>query len=211
MSEVFVVRRAEFSIEDPWALPPRADLIRLRLATSGAPPRLPTTFVAYFDTQFLTVLFSAADDLIVATHLAHNAPLYEEDVVEVFLAPRTASEYFELEVSPRGTVFDARIDSPDGVRATMKADRSWNCEGLFAAVRARKESTDTMSADTVIRIPFSALGAPTPRNGDSWRANFFRIDRHLRLGDEYSAWQPTMEVPPDFHVTAAFGTLLFEG
>jgi hypothetical protein len=67
--------------------------------------------------------------------LAHDAPIYEQDVVEVFFAPDETTRYFELEVSPRGTVFDARVESPDGNRATMHVDRGWDCEGLVAAVR----------------------------------------------------------------------------
>ncbi len=211
MAETYVVRRAEFSIEDPWAVPPQGELVRLRRATDGTPPRLATAVVAYFDNDFLNVLFSAADDLVVATHLEHDAPLYEEDVVEVFLAPKAISEYFEIEVSPRGTAFDARIESPDGIRSTMNADRSWNCKGLFAAVRRRQESSGVTSIDTVVRVPFTSLGVGMPRSGESWRANFFRIDRHPKLGDEYSAWHPTLKRPADFHVTAAFGTLRFEG
>ena len=49
--------------------------------------------------------------------------------------PEDGATYYELEVNPLGTTFDARIDSPDGVRATMRADLSWTCNGLFAAVR----------------------------------------------------------------------------
>jgi cellulose/xylan binding protein with CBM9 domain len=211
MAETYVVRRAAFSIEDPWAVPPQGELVRLRRAIDGAPPRLATTVVAYFDNDFLNVLFSGADDLVVATHFEHDAPLYEEDVVEVFVAPRAVSEYFEIEVSPRGTAFDARIESPDGIRSTMKADPSWDCDGLFAAVRRRRESSGVSSIDTVLRIPFSSLGLKMPRSGEIWRANFFRIDRHPKLGDEYSAWHPTLKRPADFHVTAAFGTLQFEG
>lgn len=211
MSDVFVVRRAEFAIENPWALPPQADLARLRLATTGAPPRLVTTFVAYYDNDFLTVVFSGADDHVVASHFEHDAPLYEEDVLEIFVAPRRPSEYFEVEVSPRGTTFDARIESPEGVRSTMKAELEWDCSSLFAAVSSRKESDGTTSFDTVVRIPFACLGVPMPRSGESWKANFFRIDRHPELGDEYSAWQPTMKSPADFHVTAVFGMLRFEG
>jgi len=92
----------------------------------------------------------------------------------------------------------------------MRADRSWTCEGLFAAVRRVVESDGSMSVDTVMRIPFSALQRSTPSQGDSWRANFFRIDRHPKRGDEFSAWQPTMKTPADFHVVGVFGTLRFE-
>ena len=209
-ADPLAVRRATFSIENPWAVPSVCEPVRMRRATDGSAPRLATSVAAYFDDEFLTVLFACADDHIVATHLEHDAPLYEEDVVEAFLAPATPREYFELEVNPLGTTYDARIESPDGVRATMRGDRAWTCDRMFAAVRKIVESSGAMTIDTVLRIPFSCLGRRTPEPGETWRANFFRVDRNPRHGDEYSAWQPTLRTPADFHVTAAFGTIRFE-
>ena len=63
------------------------------------------------------------------------------------------------------------------------------------------------STDTILRIPFACMDA-APKN--EWRANFFRIDRSRAHGDEFSAWQPTLANPADFHVAAAFGRLRFE-
>ncbi|HKR62681.1 MAG TPA: carbohydrate-binding family 9-like protein [Thermoanaerobaculia bacterium] len=208
-AETLTVPRADFDMEEPWATPAACTPVRLRRATDGATPRLATSLAAWFDDEYLTVLFSASDDHIQATLNEHDAPLYEQDVVELFLAPRAPEHYFEIEVSPRGTLFDAAIDSPDGVRATMKVDRTWNCEGLIAAVRRVTESNGSVTIDTVVRVPFASLGQPTPAAGEQWRANFFRIDRHPQLGDEFTAWQPTFQLPADFHVTAAFGTLRF--
>jgi hypothetical protein len=197
--EALVVPPAPFSIEDPWITPARCQPMRLRWATS---------VVAWYDEEVLSILFSGADDHVVASYTEHDAPLYEEDVVEVFLAPERLTEYFELEISPNGTMFDARIESPDGERATMQVDRAWTCEGLVAAVRRQVESDGAVTFDVLVRLPFAALGRETPKAGEVWRANFFRIDRHP-AGDEYSAWQPTMRTPADFHVPAAFGTLRF--
>jgi hypothetical protein len=204
VSEILAVPRAGFSLEEPWDIPGACTPVALRRATDGAAPRLATTFAAYFDDQYLTLVFIGEDDHVVATHFEHDAPLYEEDVVEAFLAPACVEEYFELEVSPRGTTFDARLESPDGIRQTMKTDRSWTCEGLIAAVRL----TGT-TFETVLRIPFRALGCETPETGETWRANFFRIDRHPEAGDDYAAWSPTLKTPADFHVAHAFGTLRF--
>lgn len=201
--------RGDFEMEDPWMAPAASTPVRLRRAEDAAPPRLATSVWAWFDDRHLSILFSASDDHIEASMLGHDAPIYEQDVVEVFFAPDETTCYFELEVSPRGTVFDARVESPDGNRATMHVDRAWDCQGLVAAVRRVTESDGAMSVDTLIRIPFAAIGRGTPRDGERWRANFFRVDRHPRLGDEFSAWQPTMKSPPDFHVPAAFGTLSF--
>jgi hypothetical protein len=199
-----VVQPAAFSIEEPWAIPPGCERVPLRRATDGAQPRLPTDLVVYSDGECLVILFCSRDDGVVATHLRHDAPLYEEDVVETFLAPGQPTRYYEIEVNPLGTTFDARVDSPDGIRQSMKIDISWECENLFAAVR---KVPDMM--DTVVRIPFISLGAVTPRSGEEWRGNFFRIDRSPARGDEYSAWQPTMKNPADFHVAAAFGRIVF--
>lgn len=207
--ETLVVPRGVFDMEDPWTVPAACVPARLRRSADGAPPRLATSVAAWFDDHSLNVLFSGGDDHVEATHLAHDAPLYDEDVVEVFLAPENVKRYFELEVSPRGTVFDARVDSPDGERATMHVERDWTCYGLIAPVRRVTESNGASTVDTLLRIPFASLDRATPRDGEIWRANFFRIDRHTAHGDEFSAWQPTLKTPADFHVPAAFGALRF--
>jgi hypothetical protein len=87
----------------------------------------------------------------------------------------------------------------------MRADLSWTCHGLFAAIRRQGELVET-----VVRIPFASVADRAPIRGERWRANLFRVDRSTRHGDEYSAWQPTWKNPADFHVPAAFGTLLFD-
>lgn len=200
-----VVPFAQFSIEEPWDVPEVCDRVELRRSTDGGAARQPTSAAIYFDDEILTVVFAGVDDRVVATLLTHDEPLYQEDVVEVFLAPSRLEEYFEIEVNPLGTTFDARIESPDGVRSTMKTDLGWTCEGLFAGMRR-----DGEAFAVVIRIPFAALARTAPKAGEMWRCNLFRIDRHPVHGDDFLAWQPTMRTPPDFHVPAAFGTLRFE-
>jgi hypothetical protein len=173
----------------------------LAKSTDGTAPRLATSVTAARDNDALVFTFRLQDDEVVATMRRHDEPLYNEDVVEVFLAPEKLTEYFEIEVNPLGTMFDSRISSPDGVRKTMKGDVKWTCVGCTGVVSLR---------EVVIRVPFKAITARAPRSGDRWRANFFRIDRSKVHGDEYSAWSPTLRNPADFHVAAAFGTLLFE-
>jgi len=208
MSEILRVARAELSIEDPWIAPPQATPVRLVRSTDAAPPRLATTVTVWYDPAHLNILFCGDDDAIVAKILEHDGPLYEEDVFEVFLAPGALTTYFELEVNPLGTTFDARVESPDGDRATMRVDRGWECAGLFAAVRKSWRGT-TLTVDTMIRVPFASLGRTPPKRGEEWRANFYRIDRGP-LRDEFSAWRATMKTPADFHVPSAFGTLVFD-
>lgn len=202
--DTLLVPRAAFSIEDPWAVPAVCQPIRMARATDGSLPRLPTSVAIYCDPDRLTFVFCGDDEGVVATHLEHDAPLYQEDVVEVFLSPSDPTVYFEIEVNPLGTSFDARITSPDGVRATMRTELDWTCGDLFAAVRRTPRTLDVL-----VRLPFASLGVDSPKPGDVWRGNLFRIDRDRDRGDEFTAWRPTMRVPPDFHVVAAFGALQF--
>lgn len=196
-------------MEEPWAVPPACTPLRMRSAIDGAAPRLSTDIALFYDEDYLSVLFTASDDFICASYLEHDAPLYEEDVVEIFVAPATLTSYFEIEVNPRATIFDALVESPHGTRETMHVERSWTCEGLVAAVRVQEASGAVTRLDTIVRIPFFALERGTPADGETWRCNFYRIDRHPELGDEYSAWQPTRRKPADFHVPSAFGEIRF--
>ncbi len=209
MTATLIIPRAKFDMEDPWEVPAACSPVELRRATDGAVPRLATQVAAWYDERYLTILFAVDDDFIRATHREDDAPLFEDDVVEVFITPGELTRYYELEVSPSGAVFDATVDSPDGSRKTMDVDRAWNCAGRVVAIRKVLESGDAMAIDVLLRIPFAGLERSTPGEGETWRANFFRVDRHPQQGDEFSAWQPTFREPADFHVPAAFGMLRF--
>lgn len=197
-----------FSMENPWQLPSGAAGVPLVNSSNGQRPRLETNVNIYHDGARIYFVFDGADDQVVTTHLARDSPVWKEDAVEIFLSPFDLRHYFEIEVSPRGTLFDAMIHSPDGRRETMEVDRDWNCGDLFAAVRYEREIDVDARFTTVIAVPFVCLDVAVPLPGKRWRANFFRIDRHPG-GDEFTAWRPTGRTPPDFHVPAAFGELLF--
>lgn len=204
---VYDVTRREPDIEDPWRIPEGVATVPLVVSSTGAPCRLRSEFSAYHDDSVLYVLFRCDDDHVVATLREHDAPLWQEDVVEVFLAPAGLERYYELEVNPLGTTFDAVVHSPDRRRETMKVDTSWTCKGLRASIRRVSEGS-VVVVDTMLAIPFASLerGAPVP--GETWRANVYRIDRSP-AGDEFTAWSPTGRTPPDFHVPSRFGTLRF--
>jgi hypothetical protein len=157
------------------------------------------------------ILFEMDDEPAVrATMGERDADIWTEDVVEVFIAPDDETRYFEIEVSPKGTLFDALIDSPGGDRATMATDRNWRCMGLMALIqRERSVDSPLVSMRTLLVIPFDGLSRISPEEGDQWRVNFYRIDRSA-AGDEFAAWSPTFADPPDFHLPARFGILRFE-
>jgi hypothetical protein len=183
--------------------------LALRTSASGTRPRQSTTVALRWTGERLEVRFAAVDDDPWSTFTERDAPLWQEEVVEVFLAPGAADprRYVELEVSPRGVLFDAVVDNPDGVRATMRVDTGWDCPGLVwrATPSSRGYQVD-------LEIPLAAVAeACQAPSGDVWRANFYRIDRP-RYGREaeFSAWSPTLADPPDFHRPERFGCLRLE-
>jgi hypothetical protein len=148
----------------------------------------------------LLVRFDGRDDGVVATLRHRDDALWTEDVYEVFLAPIDPPVvYFEFEINPLGALFDARVRSPDLVRATMNADVAWNLPGLRGASRVRPGRWTA-----TLKIPIAPLleGRSNPR---LWRANFYRVDRGAK--DEFSAWSSGATEPPDFHEASRFGRL----
>lgn len=143
--------------------------------------------------------FDCRDDGTVATLRGRDEALWTEDACEVFLSPfDPPNVYFEFEVNPLGALFDARVESPDLARHTMRVDPSWNLAGFSGRSRVRPGRWSA-----VLKIPLAPLAPEgVPR---MWRANFFRVDRGDP--DEFSAWSPTLADPPDFHVPARFGSL----
>lgn len=171
----------------------------LRDARTGAAPRLKTAVRVGLRGPDLCVRFDGRDDGVVATLTKRDDPLWQEDVFEVFLAPADPPRlYYEFEVNPLGTLFDARVSSPVLARSTMRAEPAWDCAGFEARVT---RGSGRWSAS--LRIPLAQLCAGEPPR--LWRANFYRIDRGEV--DEYSAWAPTWADPPDFHVPERFGVL----
>jgi Carbohydrate-binding family 9 len=178
--------------------------LRLHLvdAVDGGPPGRPTVLRLGHRAGRLLVRFDGRDPSVVATILARDGDLFAEDVCEVFLGPEsTPAVYYEFEINPLGTVFDARIASPDLDRRTMRVDRAWRCPGLRTRSLRRPGRWSA-----VFSIPLRELYEESDSSGGIWRANFFRIDRDIS-GDEYTAWRPTGQTPPNFHVPERFGTL----
>lgn len=147
------------------------------------------------------MLFCALDTEPWATLTQRDAPLYTEEVVEVFLDPiGDLGGYFELEINPLGTVLDLLIRR--NARGLLK-DFRWQCEGLRTHV-----ARTTAGWTAELAIPWSGLSQTAPVAGTHWRANFCRIDRPPGSPRELSAWSATGQAL--FHVPGRFGVLEFQ-
>ena len=200
-------------LDDPgWSMvePMRA----FTLSNGSGPAERQTTVRMCCDDENLYVAFECGDPDIWGTMFNRDDPIYEEEVVEAFIDPDSDQvTYYELQTSPYGTLFDAVIINPLGDRG-FTSDASWTCEGWQSAVQVdgTLDNRDDIDKSWTVEwaIPFASLpGAPNipPKNGDTWRINFYRID--ATPTPEFSCWSPTLTPSPNFHVPSMFGSITF--
>jgi hypothetical protein len=93
----------------------------------------------------------------------------------------------------------------------LQVDTAWDCPGLTSAVLLKGSLDNRDKSDlwwsVEIAVPFAGLEVPTPKPGQEWRANFYRIDYTTPV--EFSAWSPTLANPANYHLPSRFGHLLF--
>jgi benzodiazapine receptor len=123
--------------------------------------------------------------------------LWNRDVAEVFLQPdsREPRRYKEFEVSPNGQWIDLDIASGGKEELRSKLRRRVMQDAL----------AKTWTAELV--IPMRSL-TPNFDAKQSWRVNFFRVEGEGEARF-YSAWSPTYSHEANFHVSGAFGMLVF--
>lgn len=177
--------------------------VRLADAVTGRTAKQGTEVRAAWNDKEWRLLFVVTDKDPWATMSKRDAPLYEEEVVEVFFDPvGDLQGYFEIEVNPLGAVLDLVLRKS---RSGYKGDVAWNCEGLCTLVR---KHADGWSAE--MAIPFASVTNTPPHAGSRWRANFYRIDRPSPDGSiprELTAWSPPLR--PNFHTPEKFGIIEF--
>ena len=182
----------------------------LRGSFDGRPVSQRTQAWLTYDERFLYVAFNAQDPDIWGTYRKNDEPIYEQEVVEVFLdANADGRTYNELQVSPHNVTFDAYFPA-----RRQGMDLSWD-SGMTSAVKVRGTLDDASDRDegwTVeMRIPFDRLAeVPNvpPRKGDRWRFNLYRLEHPGRKTVEGQAFSPLFV--GDFHALPRFGWLVFE-
>lgn len=167
-----------------------------------------------WDAKYLYVGVEVNDAWLRASDRKRDAHLWEQDCVELMLDPDGDGEnYFEIQVSPRGEVFDTRYDA----RRVPKPFGHLDWDSQVRAAVSTRGAIDDLEADSgytvEIAIPWQAFsldrtpGRP-PAIGEQWRANLYVMDLGAKR-QRAAAWSPLGT--GDFHVPSRFGILAFEG
>jgi hypothetical protein len=203
-SEIYECRKAQFLQREPvfdsidWD---SCEAIQLVDTVTGFSPKEHTEVRACWSHEYLYIRFICEDPHIVSNYKYKDDPLYEQDVVEVFIDEEGLGlRYLELEVSPNNIVFDARIEN-NGVSTITKLEKSWSFTKLKTSVHAIKEN-QLCYFICIPAINFTHL----LQEGVRWRVNFYRIDEAVDGTREYQAWRPTGAV--NYHIPSTFGTLV---
>jgi len=193
-----------------WRCAPVVEFVN---AVTGEPVTKSTKARMCWDDECLYVAWECVDQDIWGTYTKRDDPVYREEVVEIFACPTCdLTRYYEFNVTPRNTVFDAFIVNPDGINPGEGTAFDWNCKDLRTAVVVDGTLDNRGDVDNgysvEIAIPFASLDRKAPRPGERWRVNLFRIDL-TPPPIEFQAWSPPMYKPARFHVPDRFGTVFF--
>ncbi|MFO7693233.1 MAG: carbohydrate-binding family 9-like protein [Vicinamibacterales bacterium] len=183
------------------------------------PPRYRTTFRALWNDGGLAVRFDACDDGSWHTMTKLDDPIWEEEVVEIFLDPASLGRHYaEVEISPVNVVTDLHIHEP---HPRLRGDAGWNWQGLESTVVPGSCSGLTPGGWVALAwLPWNGLASlgpevaarVPPAPGDAWQFNVFRIKRPNGPADPerdavYAAW--STPGGPSFHEPAAFRRMEF--
>jgi hypothetical protein len=121
--------------------------------------------------------------------------------------------YFELQVSPAGKVFDTRYDSRRVPQPFGHMDfNSGLKNGVDVHGKINDDEADQgYTVETAIPWTAFALGEPkheAPKAGDTWRMNLYVMDAREK-GMRAAGWSAPLV--GDFHVPSRFGKIVFEG
>lgn len=193
-----------------WA---SAKEVALTRSFDGGPVSRKTTFRMLWDDENIYVAFRAEDPDVWGSLKNKDDPIYNEDVVEVFLdADADGRTYNELQVSPHNVNFDASFTAR---RSDLAEAMKWE-SGMKTAVFVKGTLDDDGDTDEYwsaeMQIPIAKLNAlpkPVPQKGDRWRFNAYRLEHIARRSNiEGQSFSPLFV--GDFHALPRFGWLVFE-
>jgi hypothetical protein len=166
-----------------------------------------------WDAQFLYLGWEVQDDNLVETGTTRDAHYWENDTTEVLIDPNgDGADYYELQVSPGGHTFDSQQPSPPSNNNFGRME--WNPNLRVAVTRngTLGNPADQDQGYTVeLAIPWADINAGAahapPQVGDTWRMNFFVMDKTKEGGQRAAAWSAPLA--GSFHTIPRFGRVTF--
>ncbi len=173
-----------------------------------------------YDDQALYIAAEVYDSRLIAPHTHQDDHLWENDVLELMIDPLgTEHNYVELQVSPRGIVFDSRFDSR---RQPAPFGRLHWSSGMRVAVKTQgrvDDNRDDRGYKVELALPWENLvwGQKAPATFRHFlqkglRANIYVLDRRPEgAASVQGACGWSAVLVPDFHFPKRFGYIVADG
>ena len=189
-------------------------------------PRFRTRVKMLWDDKNFYIGADLEEPHVWGTLREHDSVIFRDNDFEVFIDPDgDTRNYFEFEINALNTGWDLFLNRP--YRKGGRADNGWEIPGLGTAVSVQGKRNDPAGRDrgwTVeLAFPWSGFAhrdyrAAAPRDGDTWRVNFSRVEwQHRIAGGAYEkipgtrednwVWSPQGEV--NMHIPEKWGFVRF--
>lgn len=153
-------------------------------------PTYQTKMKMLWDNQNIYFLAEMEEPHVWAYYKEHDKIVYHENDFEIFIDPDgDTHNYFEFEFNALNTLFDLFMTRPyrnGGIPLI-----SWNATGIESAVSVEGTLNDPTDSDKKwileVAIPLKDLRlgvhTRTPKDGDTWRINFSRVQWKTEIVD----------------------------
>jgi hypothetical protein len=164
-----------------------------------------------WDNDNLYVAYECEDSDIIAVHTERDDPTYQDDAVELFIAPPGVKNlYVGLEMNARAVLYDYIYAFPQRIL------KNYDLRGVQLATSINGTLNVTGDQDQgwnlEVAIPWRSFADladdPVPKIGDRWIANMNRWDG-TEPNRRLSQWSDSGMLKPDPHNPDRFGYLLF--
>ena len=179
---------------------------------TGEPGAFRASARVMYDDVNLYVAFEVADTFLKSSFEKADDHLWEQDAVEIMLDPDgNGRDYFEIQASPLGVVFDTRYAAP-------RHPKPWGEVGWQSKAEVKVETKGTANDEdddegyTVeMALPWSAFApqvASAPRANKIWRVNFFVMDDRDARGRLVAPRRAGLPYPGPFRPGEVYGRCL---
>ncbi|MFB6375757.1 MAG: carbohydrate-binding family 9-like protein [Bradymonadaceae bacterium] len=202
--------------EDAWS-----NVEALELSPFGGGSKLASKVKVFRTDKHLYLSGHLEDGHVWSTKEERDANTWEEEVLELFAdVDGDGKNYLELQINPKGTIFDANFANRLGEGQRSRRDqidraKKFNLEGVESAVHVDGTLNDDEDEDKFwnveMKIPLTSLpGVDDPAKlGDNWAVNLYRYDRPTDQKTHTYGW--STKPRGDFHQVDKFGVFQFDG
>lgn len=204
----------------PWNLAPTIELENF-WEPVGVKTFRPKTMVKVLHySEAIYVSFVVEDQYVRCVHTTDQENIFEDSCVEMFIAPKNAEGYFNIETNCGGSILMWYITDPTGVmEGKIKKADVVSKDAMQQIIRyhslpkkLEEEITEPVTWRVDYKVPLKLLeeytGQKHSLKGEIWKANFYKC-AEKSSHPHWGMWSPIQTTYLNFHQPQYFGEIKF--